>query len=158
MTKFLCDQMLVKLGKWLRSAGYDTIIIRDRESDEEILQKALHEERMLITRDQHFLKMKVPEGVIIYLSSNRIEDCIREFNQKQEINWLLCPFSRCLECNTLLKRPDSKALVEQQVPLDVRLTTNDFWFCPHCLKVYWQGSHTFKILLKLQQWQLLKSE
>jgi uncharacterized protein len=68
--KFLCDHMLVRLGRWLRAAGYDTAIIEDALSDREILDRAIHEERLLLTRDSHFLKMIAPEKTVIYLRGN----------------------------------------------------------------------------------------
>jgi uncharacterized protein with PIN domain len=55
--KFFCDYMLVRLGKWLRAAGYDTKIATPHQTDQMILEEALGEKRYLVTRDSHFLQM-----------------------------------------------------------------------------------------------------
>ena len=52
--KLFCDEMLIKLGRWLRVAGYDTRIARQGMSDRQIMQLAREENRCLITRDSNF--------------------------------------------------------------------------------------------------------
>lgn len=149
--RFLCDQMLKRLGRWLRAAGYDTAIIELPLKDEQVLQCAYDEDRLLITRDRHFLLMKNQER-ILFLSGNTVEDCVEELTKKAGINWLLHPLTRCLICNSPLSEqlPES---VLTSVPKDVRETTNAFKYCEHCQKAYWQGSHIKRMLKKLQDFQ-----
>jgi uncharacterized protein len=155
LMKFLCDEMLGGLGKWLRIAGYDTKIIKTNMSDQEILETALKENRTLLTRDKHFLEMKVAGKKMIYLTSNSLEDCIRELNASLELDWLYLPFSRCLICNSLLVEPDSKIIL-QHAPVNIRSMAKKFWYCKECKKVYWEGSHTERMLKQLQFWQSMK--
>ena len=98
--KFLCDQMLIRLGKWLRAAGYDTLIIEESIQDCEIYSLALQEKRFLITRDRHFLEMNDADGRVVWLESNEVEACAEELSKKLPINWLLIPISRCITCNS----------------------------------------------------------
>ena len=49
--KFLCDQMLGSLAKWLRILGFDTFYARRDLQDEDVLNIAKKENRVLITRD-----------------------------------------------------------------------------------------------------------
>ena len=62
--KFLCDQMLARLGRWLRAAGYDTLIIEKSLDDKEIFKQAKEEKRLLITRDKQILDLD-PSGELV---------------------------------------------------------------------------------------------
>lgn len=148
--RFLCDQMLIGLGKWLRAAGYDTLLIDTNAHDRDILKMAMDEQRILLTRDRHFLHMQPAYGKIIFLNENSEEDCIKELNRQLSVNWLYAPFTRCLICNTLFVEADEKQ--KEQVPADVKLRTTRFWYCPHCQKVYWEGSHTKRMREQLEAW------
>ena len=48
----LCDRMLIRLGRWLRAAGYDTEIAADAIADRLLLDHAIREGRLLLTRDR----------------------------------------------------------------------------------------------------------
>ncbi|RLE67896.1 MAG: hypothetical protein DRJ45_08755, partial [Thermoprotei archaeon] len=53
--RFLCDQMLGTLAKWLRILGYDVYFANNLEDDEDILKRAEEEERVIITRDKYLV-------------------------------------------------------------------------------------------------------
>ncbi len=131
--KFICDQMLVRLGRWLRAAGYDTVIIDRSMPDTEILSRALAEGRILLTRDRFF----VGKENSIFLTANTVESCAEELSREIKIDWLEAPFTRCLECNAILEPED--------------LGT----FCPQCQKHYWEGSHTQRMLATLTRWNAI---
>lgn len=152
--KFICDQMLAQLGRWLRCAGYDTLIVDNGIADSEILEIARKENRRLLTKDKHFLKMK-KNGLVIHLTTNSsIDHCVRELNQKLEIDWTLHPFSRCLVCNQLLKEIE-KEKITAKVPEGVKKSTTQFWICPDCNRIYWEGSHTEKMRKMLESFSKL---
>ena len=50
--RFLCDEMLVRLARLLRAAGYDTYLASGGEPDANLLRIAREEGRMLLTRDK----------------------------------------------------------------------------------------------------------
>lgn len=150
--KFLCDQMLAKFGKWLRAAGYDTSIIETPMADRLILKQAISEQRLLITRDKEFLHFKESAQTVIWLKGSSVEECANELSQKISINWLYKPQTRCLLCNTpLIEAPLS---VRELIPKDIQEMQKSALFCPKCAKVYWEGSHSIKILHQLQLWQI----
>lgn len=62
--RFLCDEMLVRLARLLRSAGYDTYLAAGGEPDPELLKVAVREGRILLTRDKR-LAVSAPESVLI---------------------------------------------------------------------------------------------
>jgi len=75
--KLFCDEMLGRLGHWLRAAGYDTAIAEGGMADAEIVAHCLAENRILGTRDRH-LEERVQGGVpVVRLSENRVEDQAR---------------------------------------------------------------------------------
>lgn len=50
--RFLCDEMLVRLARLLRAAGYDAAMAPAGTRDDELLRIAHHEKRLLLTRDK----------------------------------------------------------------------------------------------------------
>jgi uncharacterized protein len=149
--KFVCDQMLTRLGRWLRAAGYDTLIVDRPMHDREIMALAAEEGRLLITRDRHFIEMNVHKDLVIWLRANLLEDCIHQLSQRLPIDWLKAPFSRCLICNQPLV--DAAASALEEIPQEVRQRFDHFWWCPSCKKTYWLGSHTTNMLKSLRAWK-----
>lgn len=137
--RFLCDEMLQRLGRWLRAAGYDTAIARAGMDDRELVQQANSEERLLLTRDRHMAKFRNGRGRIVLLEHNSLPDEVAEVSERFTVNWQLRPFSRCLECNTPLisATPAQRA----QLPEGALSVSNEVMFCPRCSKLYWHGSH-----------------
>lgn len=131
--KFLCDRMCAELGKWLRIAGYDTFIVEDDREDREIYKLALDENRILLTRDKDFKQFKRVR--IVYLRSDDIHECAQQIKEELKIDWLYAPFSRCLKCNSMLKKRDGN------------------WICPLCHQLFWLGSHTRSMENQLNQWK-----
>lgn len=142
--------MLVRVGRWLRAAGYDTLIIEGQETDLEILQRALKENRLLITRDRQFATEHGMEGMVL-LEENSVEECLQELSRKVPIDWVKAPFSRCLLCNEeLVEATEEEA---RQAPEDIRKENTRIWYCKHCGKLYWLGSHTNRMLEELKKLQ-----
>jgi uncharacterized protein len=147
--KFLCDQMLARLGRWLRAAGYDTVIINESLPDKDVFEKAQTEGRLVITRDRFFLELDKLKERVIWLRANTLEECVYELKAKIQINWMNAPFSRCLICNQILEKKEQ--LAETEIPSS--LLTTQFYWCKNCKKVYWEGSHTKRMHQTLQRWQ-----
>ena len=136
---FLCDEMLQRLGRWLRAAGFDTAIAASGSDDRVLVEQARNEERWLITRDRHLARFRNGDGRIVLLQSNDTPGLAAELNERFQIDWLHRPFSRCLECNTRLRPADAEQLKE--VPREALAIDPTAWYCPTCDKVLWRGSH-----------------
>jgi uncharacterized protein with PIN domain len=139
--KLYCDEMLIRLGHWLRAAGHDTKIAGPGYSDRQILQQSLS------TRDRKLLEFRGARDTVLLLHCNLFEDCVVEVTSRLRINWLYRPFSRCLRCNT----PLSSATVQQVTDLNAHLkkTVNNIYYCARCDQLYWEGSHVTRMRARL---------
>ena len=148
--RFLCDEMLIGLARWLRAAGYDTEVCDSAAADRAVLEHAINDNRILITRDQKLLELRHAQNTVLYLNCNDIESCVEDLGKKVQINWQLDPFSRCMQCNTPLVEARADKL--SQVPDESRKLAHPLLYCPVCDKVYWEGSHVDRMRQKLNKW------
>ena len=151
--KFLCDEMLQRLGNWLRAAGYDTLIESDGRSDYELLRHAIDEHRYLITRDQKLMEHRRAPGNVILLSCDNLEECVQSLSEQLAIDWHYHPFMRCTVCNTPLSIASAKQI--ETIPENSRKVTSEAFYCPTCDQVYWEGSHVKRMRTQLAQWHTL---
>ncbi len=143
--KLLCDHMLGTLAKWLRFMGYDTAYPGPLD-DTELLASAEREDRVLLTRDKE-LASRSPRALRV--RSDVLEEQIGEVASALGLR-LVDPLSRCSVCNTLLV-PVPHDAVKDLVPEGVRSKHQEFWQCPSCHRVYWQGSHWTKMVERLNR-------
>ncbi len=139
---FIVDAMLGKLAKKLRLLGYDTLYSSSME-DDEIIQLAKNENRILVTKDVP-LSEKTKKEQIETVQITK-EDEIEQFLQiNEKANLGKCTVSgnnsRCSVCNGTLQFIE-KNEVSDKVPLGVFENMNDFWKCTKCEKIYWEGTH-----------------
>lgn len=137
--RFLCDEMLFRLGRWLRAAGYDVVIAEPGESDRVLFERARKEHRLFVTRDRKLQEFRDATGVVVVLYENELMDSIRELSERLSINWLLKPFSRCMVCNTPLV-PATEAQY-RELPEDVKEQSEHALYCPSCEQLFWEGGH-----------------
>ncbi len=145
--KFLCDEMLRGLGRWLRAAGYDTVIAGDGAADRDLLRQAAAEERIVVSRDRRLMEHRAAAGRVVLLGAEGTDACARELSARLSIDWSYRPFSRCLVCNTPLAQAtvfDRAALPSAMAHLPEPLHR-----CPRCDKVYWEGGHVRRMRARL---------
>jgi len=147
--KFLCDEMLAGLARWLRAAGYDAEMGTPSETDRTLLQRAQDQGRILLTRDRAILQMKEAAQTTVVLRGERLGDWTLELRQDHNVNWLNNPLSRCLVCNVELIDADAEALA--RIPEDSRTLPGPFKTCPRCHRGYWPGSHAKRMIARLKQ-------
>lgn len=143
--RLLCDEMLKGLARWLRTAGYDVEMEPDGTADRLLIERALAEGRLLLTRDRTLLEIRQAKTVVLLLEGNDLESLACEVTGKLGINWLLNPFSRCTLCNT--------PLMETTRPPDFPPDIEQVFICPCCDKYYWQGGHVARMRRRLECWQ-----
>ena len=148
MPRFLCDAMLGSLARWLRFFGYDCTYIDPSVEDSEVLSAARKDGRWLLTRDQELASFG-PRTMLV--RSEELEAQLREVFARHQ----LCPEpnlaeSRCAECNGELQDVDPEDLTDCVPPYVVE-TAPRFRQCRECLRVYWPGTHTEKILRRMER-------
>ena len=150
--KFIVDNNVGKLAKWLRMMGYDAVLF-DGSDDSYLVAKALAEDRIILTRDTQILK----RGVItsgrlkaILINSDEPEPQIRQVIDTLNLDCRLRPFTLCLECNQPLEER-SKDQVKDRVPPYVFLTQKQYMECPACHRIYWRGTHWKAMTEKLKR-------
>ena len=149
--RFLCDEMLKRLGQWLRVAGHDVLMLPDGTDDRTLVQHALAEERTLLTRDRSIIAQCSGKPRVLVLDCNDLEDCIASLNRQLPIDWLHDPFTRCMRCNTPLA-PASDDQVAR-VPEGAMNSATEVLVCPSCEQLFWDGSHVARMRKQLQAWQ-----
>jgi uncharacterized protein len=149
--RFLCDEMLVQLGHWLRAAGYDTLIAHRRAQDRSLVARAMIDDRVLLTRDHKLCEIRDAGRCTILLRGEKIDAWVEQITPRFGLDWLARPFSRCLVCNTPL-RP-APPLARARLPEAVLATVSEINYCRQCDKLYWPGGHVRRMLGQLRHWR-----
>ncbi len=136
--RFILDVHLGKLAKFLRLFGFDSFC--DSELDDRgIIQFALSDNRVILTRDKELLKSSDVRNGYRILSQNPHEQLIEVFISFDLKNRLK-PFTRCTECNGLLQEVSKDEIVHRLSPKTTEYYSY-FKKCPDCDRIYWEGSH-----------------
>ena len=137
--RFFADAMLGRLARWLRAIGCDTAQLPVDASDVEIVERASHEERVLLTRDRHLLRDLRPPRAFEVTSDEPLEQ-LRAVVLACEIARPAAFFTRCMLCNTPLHEVSPTSVAERIPPL-AREVPGPVFQCATCERVYWRGSH-----------------
>ena len=135
MVKFILTKEVGRLCKWLRILGFDAeYFLEDNLAT--LIIKALKENRIIVTR-----KKKIDDLKVIRVYANEVKEQLREVLTQLELK----PdedkmFTRCVICNKTLEKVE-KEKIKEKVPLYVYQTQNEFYQCPSCRRIYWQGTH-----------------
>jgi uncharacterized protein with PIN domain len=143
--KFIADGMLGKLTRWLRMLGHN-VKYSSKLDDNQLITIAKKERRILLTRDLELYQQATAKGVeSFYLEgkteAERLAQLAKRF--KIELNIDMAT-SRCPKCNARVK-PILKEKVADKVEKDTFAYYNEFWECPKCGQIYWQGAHWTRI-------------
>lgn len=141
--RFIADEMLGRLAKWLRAMGYDTIY-HTGGGDNVLVQRALEEDRIILTKDSHLMKRKLVRNAI-FVRSDEPREQLRQVVSELGLDVGSRLFTRCLVCNREIICVE-KACVRDKVPVYTYLTQNEFYECPECGRVYWPGTHKDSML------------
>ncbi|MCD6372083.1 MAG: Mut7-C RNAse domain-containing protein [Thermococcus sp.] len=147
--RFIADMMLGRLARWLRLYGYDTLY--GVEDDDEILEIAGREDRIILTRDSGLAERARKLGLeVILLGSNSLEGQARELKRfGVEFQELFPQNARCPKCNGLI-RSVPKENVRDKVPPKVYENYDEFYVCEDCGQVYWPGRQ-WREMLKIDR-------
>ncbi|MBX5321554.1 MAG: Mut7-C RNAse domain-containing protein [Candidatus Bathyarchaeota archaeon] len=154
--KFIADGMLGKLTRWLRMLGYN-VKYSNRLDDSQLMAIAKKERRILLTRDLELYQQAIAKGVQAFFVNGQTEaEKLAKIAQKFGINLEInMATSRCPKCNAKVK-PIPKENVKGKVEDSTFNFYNEFWECPKCSQIYWQGAHWKRIRKTLETAQELK--
>jgi uncharacterized protein with PIN domain len=143
--KFLVDENVRGLGRWLRFLGLDAEIAAG-QSDKELASRAQKEGRLLLTRD-HELAEALGKGAV-FLNSAKSREQLAELFKKHKCKW---PdqknwFSRCVVCNAELREMEEAEEKNLAPP-----GYTQYWACDGCGRTYWRGSHYARTLRFLSE-------
>ncbi len=137
--KFVVDAMLGHVAKWLRILGFDVVYLADTD-DVELVERALSDGRILVTRDHDLVRRKALKGRYVLVESEDAVEATKQVVEELGLARFARPFSRCPECNTPVEEVDRDA-VSPLVPLKVRAVQKEYCRCPQCGRIFWRGKH-----------------
>jgi len=146
--KFIADDMLGRLAKWLRILGYD-VAYAAPISDAELLRRARAEGRVLLTRDTKLIaRCHKEEG--LFIQSDALREQLRQVIEARRLDVGACVLSRCLICNEPIQTVEKKT-IKDGIPEYVYKEHATFQQCPRCGHIYWPGSHVQRMLRTLSE-------
>jgi uncharacterized protein with PIN domain len=140
--KFIVDNNVGKLAKWLRIMGYDALLLSG-EDDGRMVKVALAQNRVILTKDTQIMRRRlVTSGRLkaILIEDDDVEAQLHQVVEALNLDYHFRPFSICLECNQCLIEKDKDA-VRELVPPYVFKTQRLYMECPSCHRLYWRGTH-----------------
>jgi uncharacterized protein len=136
--KFLVDQPLGGLAKWLRFCGFDAALVR-LAVDQPQTWPPPRPQTHILTRQTNCERLKRPD--LLVLATDEPEAQLEEVMRRLHISPRhLTPLSRCSHCNEPLI-PLDRDMVQGRVPEYVFHYQRQFSECPRCHRIYWPGSH-----------------
>lgn len=135
--KFLADNMLGRLARYMRILGYDTSYPNIQAPDLVLVEMSRKEDRILLSRDKQ-LHERWKNSFLI--TSDKLDDQLCQVTEifRPSMHNL---FSRCTACNGLLVQPYAPC-AEKYYRGDVKEVQQ----CNVCGKCYWRGTHTQSIM------------
>lgn len=144
---WLCDEMLGRLARLLRAAGYDTLLAEGGTADERLLAQARREGRTLLTRDRRLTEVAGADGFLV--GGQSAVEQTQAPGTAFRIDWLHARFTRCLVDNTVVRPASADEMVA--LPPSVRGLPGPFNSCPCCGRLYWLGSHVRRLSMTLER-------
>lgn len=148
--RWLADEMLGRLARYLRFVGCDTAYVRG-QADGEIARRAAEEGRFLLTRDRG-LAGRVPES--LWIRSHEIGAQWGELMVRFPDLPHAVRFARCTRCNggvrPVTDPPGGRW--PDDAPVDRIAAGLAVYRCEACGHLYWAGTHSADVQRRLDRW------
>jgi len=146
---FAADSTLGKLVKYLRLAGFDTLLDA-RPPDAARLNMLAAPHRIILTRSVR-VKKTIGDAQVIFIRANDPSDQMLQVFTELHLQFKdLHPLTRCALCNRLLTAvPKDKA--QGRVPDYTWQQHCLFKECPECKRIYWQGTHAKRWMMRVRE-------
>lgn len=146
--RFLLDQPLAGLARWLRLCGLDARVMNFSPRRGAGLPPP-HPGVAILTRQAQHRRLR-RDDVLVLAANDPQGQLLEVFRRLGLSRRDLAPLSRCGECNDLLT-PVAREAAQGLVPDYVFHTQAEFFQCPRCGRLYWPGSHPARITAQLQR-------
>ena len=148
--KFIVDGMLGRLSRWLRILGHN-VEYSNNLDDAQLLTIAKKETRTLLTRDFELYRHATAKGMdAFYVEGETGEERLAALAKRYGMDLRIdMTISRCPKCNTKVK-PITKIEAAGKVEKSTFEHYEEFWKCPKCGQIYWQGAHWTRIKRTLE--------
>ena len=137
--RFLVDDHLKRLARWLRSAGFDAAF-EDEIADRELYRRSWVEKRTILTMDKSLWAPRLHR-----LESHDVSEQFRDVMETFDLDPYEFAFTRCVVCNVPLEAV-SKEELAGKVPPKAWARYDHYQRCPACGRVFWRGTHTVRTL------------
>jgi uncharacterized protein with PIN domain len=147
--KFVCDDHMGKLARYLRVAGYDTVFDNAMDNNR-LIQISLDDKRYILTRDRRLIERRLVRYYLL-LESERWQDQIKVVADHFGLAFSKSRmFTRCLEDNSLTV-PVGKEDIRGRVWPYTYEHHNEFRTCPQCQRIYWAGTHVSAMFTRFEE-------
>jgi uncharacterized protein len=148
--RWLADEMLGRLARYLRFSGCDTLYARNL-SDDQIVEIATDEDRVVLTRDRALAQRS--EGSLLLASATLKDQWLAVARAFPELPHDVA-FSRCTLCNGVLRpwQAGIPTTPEEAVPRARAASGVAVFQCAACAHLYWEGTHTQRVRDTLRAW------
>ncbi len=147
--RFVCDDHMGKLARYLRVTGYDTVFDSAMDNNR-LIQVSLDDRRYILTRDRRLVERRLVRYCLL-LESDRWQDQIKAVAGHFGLVFAKSRmFTRCLEDNTPtvpVAREDIRGLIWSYTYEH----HDEFRQCPFCHRVYWAGSHVAAMYARFEE-------
>ena len=146
--------MLGKLARWFRMLGQD-VAYSTELNDSVLLEKAKNENLILLTKDLELYRRSATGGINAFYVEGKTEaDQLAELAIRYDLTLAIdMEKSHCPLCNTKLKATPKEEL-RGELDRNTLKYFEEFWQCPICKQVYWQGAHWKQIKITLNDAQV----
>ncbi len=141
--------ILTRSGKIITQLNKINIeIAQPKEGDRPLIPSLARRGNGAVIQKQH----SESSGLLInyyFITHNHINEQLEDLIGKGLILQPKHLFTRCTECNEILKEIDREE-VHGKVPDYIRETQESFRQCPHCKKIFWDGTHCKRMKGKIK--------
>ena len=138
--RFVLDVHLGALVRRMRLLGLDAVY-RNDASDDQLVDRAIADDRVLLTRDRGILcRRRLPVGA--YVRSDHADEQLADVLDRFAPT--LAPWTRCVACNGMLEPIEVGEIAHDLMPGTLR-TYESFARCRCCHRPYWRGAHADRL-------------
>lgn len=149
MDRFIVDNMLLKLGKYLRILGYDAEWNAEMTTHD-LIRLANEEQKIFLSRNTRLQDEYPPVNTVVLIKSTDPVEQLAQVVNELGLDAESGLFTKCIKCNVFLDEVSEKIEIKDRVHPNVYACYENFFTCPRCGTVFWKGSHVRNTLKKLQ--------